>query len=176
MGVEETDATEAFVRAIYPELRDMAARLLRGERDDHTLQRTALAHEAFLRLTRLSPDYKPSAEAFLAMAARQMRHILVDHARKHRSGKRGGSLNRVPLFDEAAIAEWPEQDALLDLDEALNVLGALDSRALSVVELKFFGGFTNLEAARILQTSDSTVETDWQFARSWLYGRLKPKL
>jgi RNA polymerase sigma factor (TIGR02999 family) len=174
MVVEWPEANQDLIRAVYPELREMAAWLLRRERDDHTLQRTALVHEAFIRLFGRSPDQTLSAQNFLALAAHQMRRILIDYGRKRHSQKRGGEFVRVPLFEsEPSIVR--DEDSLLALNEALDLLGKIDSRALSVVELKFFGGYTNEEAAEILGVSDGTVEGDWQFARSWLFGALTDK-
>ncbi len=149
----------------------MASRMLRRERSDHTLQRTALVHEAFIRLFGKQPDQKLDTREFLSLAAHQMRQILIDYGRKHRSQKRGGELLRVPLF-EADKGNERDDDSLLALDEALERLGKIDPRALSVVKLKFFGGYTNAEAAVILGVSGGTVEADWQFARSWLFGAL----
>jgi RNA polymerase sigma factor (TIGR02999 family) len=166
-----SEATETLIQEVYPELREMAARLMRREREDHTLQRTALVHEALIRLFGKGPDHAPSPGSFLAFAAHQMRQILVDHARRHRSLKGGGAYLRVPLLEEHTPAVR-DDDSLLALDQALARLGELDPRALSVVELKFYCGFTNQETACVLSTSDSTVEEDWQFARSWLFGEL----
>ena len=174
MAVQWAETNENLIRAVYPELREIAARLLRGERDDHTLQRTALVHEAFIRLFGRSPDQTLSAQNFLGLAAHQMRQILIDYGRKRHAQKRGGEFSRVPLFD-ANLSAARDEDSLLALNEALDRLGEIDSRALSVVELKFFAGYTNDEAAEILGVSDGTVEADWQFARSWLFGALTDK-
>jgi len=169
VGTERTP--ESLLIEVYPELRQMAARLLRRERTNHTLQRTALVHEAFLRLFGQQPDANLSAEAFLALAGRQMRHILIDYGRKRRTDKRGGELIRASVL-EIDLAVSTEPEAFLALDEALRKLERLDPRAHSVVELKFFCGFTTDETARILGVSDGTVEADWLFARSWLFGIL----
>lgn len=174
MVVECPPVSEDLIKAAYPELREMAARLLRRERDDHTLQRTALVHEAFIRLFGIKPEDMSSQENFLALAAHLMRQILVDYARKHGAKKRGGEFGRVPLFEADMYADRDE-DSLFALDEALERLGRIDERALYVVELKFFCGYTNRETARILRVSDGTVEADWQFARSWLFGILADK-
>jgi RNA polymerase sigma factor (TIGR02999 family) len=174
MVVEWTETNDNLIRAVYPELREMAARLLRRERVDHTLQRTALVHEAFIRLFGQRPGQTLSTQNFLGLAAHQMRQILIDYGRKHNSQKRGGEFARVPLF-EADPSTARDEDSLLALNEALDLLGKIDSRALSVVELKFFSGYTNDEAAEILGVSDGTVESDWQFARSWLFGALNSR-
>lgn len=168
------DDTEQLIRALYPELREMAGRLLRKERGHHTLQRTALAHEAFIRLFGTHPDPSLAPNAFLSLAAHQMRNILIDYGRRRSALKRGGDFVHVPLLQIASPTSTGA-DVLLSLNEALERLGRLDPRSLSVVELKFFGGFTNPETAGILGVSDTTVESDWQFARSWLFGELTRK-
>lgn len=171
-GTAETP--ETLLRAVYPELRQMAAGLLRRERADHTLQRTALVHEAFIRLFGKDFTRAISPQEFIARAAHQMREILIDYARKHKSKKRGGDCSRVPLV-EADLGTDRDDVTLLSLDEALDRLSKIDPRASSVVELKFFGGHTNAETGAILGISDGTVEADWQFARSWLYGVFSDK-
>jgi RNA polymerase sigma-70 factor, ECF subfamily len=164
---------EELVSAVYYELREMAGGLLRRERRNHTLQRTALVHEAFVRLLGRGAHHTGSVEVFLRCAAHQMRLILIDYGRRRQAVKRGGDLVRVPLWESESGAPAPDEDTLLALDEALNRLGEFDFRALRVVELKFFSGHTTGETARILDLSDGTVESDWQFARSWLYGAMK---
>jgi RNA polymerase sigma factor (TIGR02999 family) len=165
--------TDDLIRAVYPELRDMASRLLRGERDGHTLQRTALVHETLLRMFGY-PEASKSPRDFLAFAARKMRHVLIDYGRRHRSLKAGHGFARVEL-DKSEPRTERDEDSLLALNEALDRLGALDARALSVVELKFFGGFTTAETAEILELSGTIVEENWHFARSWLFGALTDK-
>ncbi len=160
-----------MIRALYPELRRLAGNLLRRERPDHTLQGTALVHELFLRVSHRVQAHEIGNRRFLALAAHEMRQILVDHGRKHRSRKRGGDCERVPLF-EIDLGFAPNEDALLDLNEALERLGLRDGRALAVVELKFFAGFTTVETAAILGVSDATVENVWQHARLWLFKEL----
>jgi RNA polymerase sigma-70 factor (ECF subfamily) len=169
--VKTEDTSERLIRAAYPELREMAARLLRRERDGHTLQSTALVHETFLRLFKKPPDPAMSRQEFLALAAHQMRNILIDYGRMRRAQRRGGALTRVPLFETECGFER-DTDGLLALDEALNRLANLDPRLLSVVELKFFAGFTTDETAEILGVSDGTVEQDWKFSKSWLFREL----
>lgn len=171
MAARWTNSNEKLIEAVYPEMRNMAERLLRGERDGHTLQSTALAHEAFIRLFGEYPVEPDSLQGFLALAAHKMRGILIDYGRKRHARKRGGSAIQVPLL-ENHLATASDEDTLLGLNEALERLGRVDPRALSVVELKFFCGYTNPETARILGVSDGTVESDWQFARSWLFGAL----
>ncbi len=158
---------------LHGELRDLAAALLRRERRDHTLQPTALVHEAYLRLgDRLGIAWRSEngEAAFRALAATAMRRILVDHARAHTADKRGGGWIRLDL-PEASL-EAPEPIELLALHEALESLAALDERKARVVELRFFGGLTGDEIADALGVARSTSEADWFFARAWLRKRL----
>lgn len=171
MAVEPKETHEELIRTVYPQLRKMAARLLSRERDNHTLQRTALVHEAFIRLFGKRPTKDCFPQSFLGLAAHQMRQILIDYGRKHGAKKRGADFARVPLFD-ADCRLTRDEDSLLALNEALERLGEMDQRALSVVELKFFGGFTNAESAEILGVSDGTVEATWLHARLWLFREL----
>ncbi|MFN7936616.1 MAG: ECF-type sigma factor [Bryobacteraceae bacterium] len=171
MEASAIEFPEDLIGAVYPELRRMAAALLRGERANHTLQRTALVHEALLRVFGKRPMVGVPRQALLALAARQMRQTLIDHGRKHRSQKRGGGQGRIALIEDWNGAAG-DRDSLLALNAALEKLGSFDARALSVVELKFFCGFTNDETAEILGVCGSTVEANWQFARAWLFGVL----
>jgi RNA polymerase sigma-70 factor (ECF subfamily) len=158
---------------LHGELRELAAALLRRERRDHTLQPTALVHEAYLRLgERLGADWRREhgESAFRAMAATAMRRILVDHARAHAADKRGGGWLRVELPE--ATVEAPEPVELLALHEALEALTTLDPRKARVVELRFFGGLTGEEVAEALGVARSTSEADWFMARAWLRKRL----
>jgi RNA polymerase sigma factor (TIGR02999 family) len=164
-------ALERLLPVVYDELRRLAAAYLRREGRGHTLQPTALAHEAWLRMvdaTRV--DWRDRAQ-FLAIAARMMRHVLVDHARAKKAAKRGGGRERVTMAD-AAAPSGPVALDVLDVDEALKELADLDSRKARVVELRFFGGLTEKEAAHALGVSATTVEDDWRFARAWLHRRL----
>lgn len=167
-------ATDDLISDMYGELREIAARLLRHEREGHTLQKTALVHETFIRLFEKHPETALSARSFLGLAAHQMRLVLVDYGRKHRAGKRTGRLQRVPYLEvDHGFAR--AEDAILAIDAAMEKLQQLDQRAHAVVELKFFAGFTNQETAGILNLSAGTVEQDWQFARAWLFGVLSAK-
>jgi len=166
-----SDSQANLIREIYPELREIAGRLLRRERDGHTLQRTALVHEALLRLFEAPPETTLPPQQFLALAAHKMRNILIDYGRRHRSLRRGGSFVRVPMFELEGVATRDE-DTLLALDEALDRLGGLDGRLLAVVELKSFLGCTTDEAAEILGVAHSTVELDWTFSKAWLHREL----
>ena len=162
---------QALMQAVYPELRKIAGRLLRRERAEHTLQRTALVHEACLRLLGNVSLRNHTPEVFLAIAAHQMRQVLVDYGRRRGAQKRGGELTRVPLL-AAEFGFARDEDSLLALNEALERLGEREPRALAVVELKFFVGCTNAEAAEILAVSDGTIEAVWLHARLWLYREL----
>lgn len=168
------DRFDILLRELYPELRTMAGFLVRRERAGHTLQRTALVHEAFLRLFNNIDLLTVSRESFLALAGRQMRRILIDHARRHNAARHGGGMARVPLFESDHIWER-DGDELIALDSAMERLVKVDERAASVVELKFFAGFTTDEMAAILGVSDATVESDWTHAKAWLYRELTKK-
>jgi RNA polymerase sigma factor (TIGR02999 family) len=157
---------------IYEELRRLAHRGMSGERPDHTLQTTALANEAYLRLAdQTNPRWQNRAH-FFAVAARAMRQILVSYARSQRSKKRGGGALKVEL-DEAALVSPEQSEEIIDLHEALERLATLDSRKAEVVELKYFGGLNYDEMAEVLKISAVTVRRDWRFAKAWLYTQLQ---
>ena len=156
---------------VYEELRRLAHRQMGGERPDHTLQTTALVNEAYLRLAdQTNPPWQNRAH-FFAVAARAMRQILVSYARAQRSEKRGGGALKMEL-DEAAIVSPEQSKAIVDLHEALERLGTLDSRKARVVELKYFGGLNHDEIAEVMKVSTVTVRRDWVFAKAWLYEEL----
>jgi RNA polymerase sigma factor (TIGR02999 family) len=157
---------------VYDELRRLAASYMRQERPDHTLQPTALVHEAYLRLVKQRETSWKNRAHFFGVAAQLMRRILVDHARGHLRTKRGGEAQKVSL--DEAFAFSPDQSAqLVGVDEALSRLEKLDPCQCRVVELRFFGGLTVDEAAEALHISPRTVEREWKFARAWLYMELK---
>ena len=156
----------------YDRLRELAMRYLGRERRDHTLQPTALVHEAYLRLVDQSMVDLNDRNYFISLCAREMRRVLVDHARSKSRAKRGGNWNRVLLDGVPISAESGTVDAL-DMDAALTELADLDKRHARIVELRFYAGRTVAEAAEILGISPKTVEKDWQMARAWLYRRLK---
>lgn len=163
-------AMDALMPLVYNELRRLAASYLRSESPGHTLQPTALVHEAFLRLVGNSPQCENRAQ-FYGLAAHLMRQILVDHARTRKAAKRGGRQVRLSL--DADLMASDEQSAdLVALDEALERLAALDSRKASIVEMRFFGGLTADEAAEALNISEKTVRRDWEFAKVWLLREL----
>jgi RNA polymerase sigma-70 factor (ECF subfamily) len=156
---------------VYDELRQLAHHQMGGQRPDHTLQTTALVNEAYLRLAdQTNPRWQNRAH-FFAVAARAMRQILVSYARSNQAQKRGGGAARIEL-DEAAILSPEQSKEIVDLHEALERLGTLDSRKAQVVELKFFGGLNYDEMAEVLKISRVTVRRDWEFARLWLYTEL----
>ena len=161
-------ALDEMLPLVYGELRRLAAAYLLRERRDHTLQPTALVHEAYLRLVdQRQVNWKNRAQ-FVGLAAVMMRRILVNHARDRAADKRGGDLRKVPLSDAEDSMKPPDVDVIV-LHEALEKLGAVDSRKSRIVELKFFGGLTTNEIAEVLQLSPATIERDWSFARAWLY-------
>ena len=167
----DKSAESKLLELLYSDLRRLAAAYLGRERRDHTLQPTALLHEAYLRLASQGPKDWKSRSHFLAAAAQAMRHVLVDWARARSAKKRGGRLHRIDLESAQAVTEcWPEQ--LLDLDAALRQLSQQYARYGRVVEMRFFGGLTDEEIAEVLGVSDRTVGRDWEFARAWLEGVL----
>ena len=167
----DEDALKRLIPFVYQELRRVARARLRAEAPGHILQTTALVHEAYLRLVQIDRMNVRDRAHLLSLAARLMRQVLVDFARKRRSVKRGGDAILVSLSDVSVPAEAPALDVLA-LDEALGELTSLDPRLSQVVELKFFAGLSISEAAEALGVSTATVERDWTVARAWLYERL----
>ena len=156
---------------VYEELRRLAHHHMGREHPDHTLQTTALVNEAYLRLAgQTSPNFTNRSH-FFAVAAQAMRQILVNYAKASQSQKRGGGAIKVEL-DEAAIVSPEQSKAIVDLHEAIERLGALDSRKARVVELKYFGGLNHDEIAEVMKISTVTVRRDWVFAKAWLYDEL----
>ncbi len=168
----EAQGLGSVLDALYDELRALASGYMKRERADHTLQPTALVHEAYARLIDATQLPWNDAAHFRAIAARVMRQVLVDHARKHGALKRGGERLRVTLSDSIAPTEEHLID-MLELDEAMDDLKALSERKARVVELLFFGGMTHKEASRVLGVSRKTVEADWYMARAWLGARIE---
>ena len=166
-------AKDRLLSRVYPELRQIAARYLRAERPNHTLETSGLIGETYLRLFgSAEPDWKNRAH-FFAAVAREMRHILVDHARARNAQERPDAQLHISLSDIDVAAGQPDED-LMALDEALSRLEAIDSRASRVGELRYFGGLTETEAAEALEISISTLKRDWIFARAWLFDQLHP--
>jgi RNA polymerase sigma-70 factor (ECF subfamily) len=171
MTTGDKDAEARLMPLVYSELRRLAATYMRGERTGHTLQATALVHEAFLRLKGSGELNWQSRAHFFAVCAQTMRRILVDHARGVHAQKRAGGMQRIPL--ESAMVYAEEQSGeLLALDEALTRLSAWDQRQCRVVEMRFFAGLDMEEIASVLGVSARTVKRDFSMARAWLYGEL----
>jgi RNA polymerase sigma factor (TIGR02999 family) len=167
----DSEAAEELLPLVYDEFRAMAQRYLSRERPDHTLEPTALVHEAFMKLIDQSRvDWQGRAH-FFAVAAQAMRRILVDHARHHNRLKRGGDRQRVSLDEQLAPGEHRTED-LVALDDALEQLAQLDARQARIVELRFFAGLTVGEVAETLGVSKRTIEGDWTMARAWLRREL----
>lgn len=167
----ECGALERLMPLIYDELRQIARGYLRRERADHTLQATGLVHEAYLRLVDQTTASWQNRAQFFGVAARVMRRVLVDHARRHRAGKRGGTWEKVE-FDEALAADLPYSLDLVALDDALQHLAQVDPRQSQIVELRFFGGLTTEEAAEVLDVSPRTIKREWRRAKAWLYREI----
>ena len=166
----EKDALNELVPIVQKELRRLAAAYLRRERRDHTLQPTALVHEAYLRLVDQTQVQCRNRAQFFSIAANLMRQILVDHARQHLAAKRGGG-NKVALDAAAELAQRHGVD-ILALDEALGKLALLDARQSQVVELRFFAGLTEDEIADLLDVAPITIKRDWRMARAVLHHQL----
>ena len=166
------EAQERLMALVYDDLRRRAAGYLRRERGGHTLQPTALVHEAYLRLVEQDRVVWQNRAHFLAIAASMMRRVLVDHGRRQKAGKRGGAGTRVTL-DDAFAPVAPRGLDLLALDEALTELAALDEQQARIVELRAFGGLEVEETAEALGISSATVKRHWAFALAWLQRRLR---
>jgi RNA polymerase sigma factor (TIGR02999 family) len=167
----DSTALEQLLPLVYDELRRIAARQLRGERVNHTLQPTALVHEVYLRLIDQRQVNWQDRAQFLGVAAQTMRRILVDHARRHGARKRGDGMQCVSIDDAKELAA-PQNVPLLALDHALGRLEAVDNKLARIVELRAFGGLTIEEAAHVLNVSPSTVKRDWRTAKAWLNREL----
>jgi RNA polymerase sigma-70 factor (ECF subfamily) len=170
-GAGGAEASRQLFELVYEELRRLAGALMRRERSAHTLQPTALVHEAFLRLVGATQiDWQDRAH-FMGISARAMRQVLVDHARRHAAAKRGGGLAHVTLTG-VEVAAPGDAVEVLELHEALERFAALDGRAARVVELRVFGGLSVQETAQVLEVSPRTVDGDWAVARMWLTREL----
>jgi len=171
----DANALEQIYELVYAELRRIAAARLRAERDGHTLQPTALVNEAYLKLAASPGAGIQDRSHFLSVAARAMRQVLVDHARRRDAAKRGAGVAPATLTGRRLASPDPaglDSDELLALDAALDRLDAMDSRLRQVVELRFFGGLTDTEVGEVLGVTRRTVQRDWTRARAWLYGEL----
>jgi RNA polymerase sigma-70 factor (ECF subfamily) len=166
------DAAPQLIQLVYDELHRLARGQMRHERADHTLQATALVHEAYLRLVNQPQRTWQNRAHFIAVAAQVMRRILVDYARARRTSKRGSAPHKVPLEEPLVFTE-EQSDDLVSLDEALERLAQFDKRQSRVVELRFFGGLTVDETAEVLGISSKTVKRDWTVARAWLHREVR---
>jgi RNA polymerase sigma-70 factor, ECF subfamily len=164
----DNSARDALIPLVYDELRRIARRCLSGQSSNHTLQPTALVHEAYLRLAKRDSLGWQNRAHFFAMAAQMMRQILVDHARKHAAAKRGANPVTVVIDDAAGISKAPSLD-LLALEDAMQRLARLDPRQCRIVELKFFGGLSIEETAEVVNISPATTKREWATARLWLH-------
>ena len=171
-GRGDRKALDPLYQLVYRELRRLAHRRMRLERAAHTLQTTALVHEAFLRLAEQRKRIWESRTHFLAIAAETMRRILVDHARKHQGMKRGGGARHLSLTDAGEVAKQPAMD-ILRIHDALKALAKIDPRKAKMVELRFFGGLDIRETAECLKVSPGTVMRDWTLAKAWLKRQLQ---
>ena len=167
----DKSAVDRLLPLIYDDLRGLAVGAMRSERRGHTLQPTALIHEAYLRLVDQTRVQWRDRAHFFAVAATVIRRVLVDHARGRGAAKRGGGRERVSLDQADPVAESPDVDVLA-LDEAMNRLAGFDARKSRVVELRFFGGLGIDDTAEVLGVSHATVERDWSLARAWLFREL----
>ena len=174
MAKGNPDAASQLFPIIYSELRRRAANYMRHERKDHTLQPTALVHEAYLKLVNQHQVNWQSRAHFFAVASQVMRRILIDQARSRLRSKRGGNQHKVSV-DDVSLASRQESSELLALNEALLRLAKIDVRQSKVVELRFFGGMTVEETAEALGISPITVKRDWSMAKAWLYGELSKR-
>ncbi len=170
----DREAVDQLYPLVYGELRGAARRAMAGERAGHSLQATELVHEAYFKLLGAHDIDWRGRGHFVAIAARAMRQILVDHARRRKAEKRGGGAEHVTLGDPAAELVLPPEE-LLALDAALTRLDEMDSRLRSVVEYRFFGGLTEQEIASVLGVTIRTVQRDWVKARAWLYQEIYPQ-
>jgi RNA polymerase sigma factor (TIGR02999 family) len=166
------DVVSELVPLLYDELRRLAATYLRRERGDHTLQPTALVHEAYLRLVDQKEVHWQNRSHFFGIAAQQMRRILLDYARSHKAAKRGGLAGKLSL-EQVMVAAHDNSGDIVALDETLSRLEAIDSQQAKIVELRVFGGLTVEEVAEVLSISPATVKRDWSMAKAWLTRELK---
>ena len=171
LNAGDARAADALVPLVYQELRRLAGHYLKYERKGHTLQPTALVHEAFLKLVEQDTAWQNRTH-FFAMAASLMRRILVDYARSHNAEKRGGEVERISM-DDAFVFVQARPAEMVALDEALEELAKIDERRAKVVELRFFGGLNNEEIAEAIGVHSNTVLRDWNLARAWLKSQIK---
>ena len=169
----DREALEKLMPLIYEELKKMARRYMRQQNPDHTLQTTALIHEAYLRMVKQPEKHFQNRTHFFGVAAQAMRHILVDYARARHTDKRGGGARPISL-EEAALVTQERAAELIAFDDALKELELLSNRQSQVVELRYFGGLSVEETAAVLEVSPDTVMRDWSMAKTWLHRALSP--
>lgn len=176
MLIELTDGNREVVNQILPhiydELRRLASSYLRKERSNHTLQPTALVHEAYMKLIDQNRVKWQNRAHFFGIAAQVMRRILMDHARKHQANKRGGEIEKLPIEEEILIVSNDKSAELLALDEALEELAKIDPDKARIVELRYFGGLSIEETAEVMEVSVPTINRHWKFAKAWLYSQV----
>src|SRR5688572_30155447 len=170
-GKGDQQALEELLPLIYNELRRLAHNFLYRERPEHTLQTTALVHEAYLKLIDQRDARWQNRAHFFAIAAQAMRRILIDSARRHAAMKRGGPAEKLSLDEAVSVSVEPDAN-LLALDEALNALAEIDPQQSRIVELRYFGGLTIEETAEVMKTSPATIKREWAMARAWLHQAL----
>ena len=168
----DRDAVDLLLPVIYDELRKLAGNYLRRERPDHTLQPTALVHEAYLRLVDQTRVNWQNRAHFFGVAAQIMRRLLVDHARRHNAEKRGQDFQKISL-DENIDRAVERSTELIALDDALKALAEFDEQKARVVELRYFGGLSVEETADVLGVAPTTIKRHWRFAKAWLYGAMR---
>ena len=171
-GEGDAQARDTLLPLVYRELREQAGRYLRHERRDHTLQPTALIHEAYLRLAGQDAISWQNRGHFFALAAQMMRRVLVDHARRHLAAKRPHAALKVAWDEHHGTTVQPKDCELLLLDQALRELTARDARQGQIVELRYFGGLSETEVGEMLSISRSTVTREWNSAKAWLFRRM----
>lgn len=171
-GSGDEESLHMLLPLVYEELKKLARGHMKKERSGHTLQTTAVVHEAYLKMVDIDRAGWLSRAHFFAAASKMMRRLLIDHARLYRAAKRGSGERKLPLAESIVMAE-PQAEELLALDEALEDLGRLDPRQVEIVEMRHFGGLSVEETARAIGVSASTVKREWRLARLWLHTRLR---
>ncbi len=172
LSAGKSEVVDEILPLIYDELRRLASSYLRRERSDHTLQPTALVHEAYIKLIDQTQVEWQNRAHFFGIAANIMRRILVDHARKHNANKRGGEFDKMLLEENLIVVTNEKSVDLLALDEALETLAKVDPQKSRIVELRYFGGLSVEETAEVLGVSEITVKRHWRMAKAWLYGQI----
>ncbi len=166
------DVVNQILPHIYDELRRLAGSYLRRERADHTLQPTALVHEAYMKLIDQKQVHWQNRAHFFGIAAQVMRRILMDHARKHTAEKRGGDADKLPLEEEILVVSHERSGDLIALDDALQALAQFDEQKAKIVELRYFGGLSIEETAEVMGVSVPTINRQWRMAKAWLHSEL----